>query len=168
MTDRIEFYSPSDLYGEFSNFAYPMEPILTMGYVVDTSEHFFQAMKFITTDPAYAKQVLKASGPGEAARMGRDRSKPLRKDWESIKDDVMRIAVFTKFTQFPYLKKRLLDTGDALLVEHTDKDSYWADGGDGSGKNMLGKILMEIRGYIRNPSSDKRDHNRIMHRIEKG
>ena len=39
----------------------------------------------------------------------------------------------------------LLDTGDALIVEHTVNDRYWGDGGDGSGKNMLGRILMEIR-----------------------
>jgi predicted NAD-dependent protein-ADP-ribosyltransferase YbiA (DUF1768 family) len=32
-----------------------------------------------------------------------------------------------------------------MIIEHTKNDNYWADGGDGSGKNMLGKILMEIR-----------------------
>jgi hypothetical protein len=35
--------------------------------------------------------------------------------------------------------------GDALLVEHTASDSYWGDGGDGSGKNRLGHILMCVR-----------------------
>lgn len=33
-------------------------------------------------------------------------------------------------------------------MEHTANDSYWGDGGDGSGKNMLGRILMEIRDKI--------------------
>jgi hypothetical protein len=28
-------------------------------------------------------------------------------------------------------------------------DSYWGDGGDGSGKNMLGKILMRVRDELR-------------------
>ena len=43
----------------------------------------------------------------------------------------------------------LLSTGDAKLVEHTENDSYWGDGGDGSGRNMLGQILMQIRTELR-------------------
>ncbi len=34
---------------------------------------------------------------------------------------------------------------DARLVEHTDNDVFWGDGGDGSGHNMLGRLLMEQR-----------------------
>lgn len=43
------------------------------------------------------------------------------------------------------MKEILLSTGNAILVEHTEKDNYWGDGGDGSGKNRLGKILMKVR-----------------------
>ena len=42
----------------------------------------------------------------------------------------------------------LLATGDAKLVEHTENDDYWGDGGDGRGKNMLGRILMDVRGAL--------------------
>ena len=42
----------------------------------------------------------------------------------------------------------LMGTGDAKLVEHTENDDYWGDGGDGSGKNMLGQILMRIRAEL--------------------
>jgi ribA/ribD-fused uncharacterized protein len=80
--------------------------------------------------------------------MGRDRTRPLRKYWEIIKDDVMRDAVRAKFTQYPELAVLLIETGDAEIIEHTKNDSYWADGGDGKGKNMLGKILMEIRSEL--------------------
>jgi hypothetical protein len=61
----------------------------------------------------------------------------------------MRDAVLAKFTQHPEIGKILLETGDAILIEHTVNDSYWADGGDGSGKNMLGIILMEVRNKLR-------------------
>ena len=84
--------------------------------------------------------------------MGRDRAKPLRADWESVKDDIMREAVRAKFTQHADLRSLLLSTGDSTLVEHTTKDSYWADAGDGSGKNRLGEILMEIRVELRTTS----------------
>jgi N-glycosidase YbiA len=33
----------------------------------------------------------------------------------------------------------------AQLVEHTANDSYWGDGGDGSGRNRLGALLEQVR-----------------------
>ena len=85
----------------------------------------------------------------EVAKIGRDRRNKLRDDWESIKDDVMRVAVFNKFSQNKEIGKLLLATNDAHLVEHTSNDAYWADGGDGSGKNMLGLILMDTRELLK-------------------
>ena len=43
----------------------------------------------------------------------------------------------------------LLSTGSAERVEHTTNDAYRGDGGDGSGSNMLGCILMDVRGRLR-------------------
>ena len=43
----------------------------------------------------------------------------------------------------------LLRIGDAKVVEHTEKDRYWGDGGDGSGENRLGQILMRVREELR-------------------
>ncbi|MCA4824219.1 MAG: NADAR family protein, partial [Serratia rubidaea] len=71
-------------------------------------------------------------------------------DWEIIKDDVMRVAVFAKFSQNVFLKEALLSTGNSILIEHTKNDSYWGDGGNGTGRNMLGIILMEVRELLRN------------------
>ena len=87
-----------------------------------------------------------------AARMGRDRKRKLRRDWESAKGNVMRVALMAKFTQHPELKRLLLETGDAKLIEHTTNDSYWGDGGDGSGRKMLGQLLMEVRAALREDS----------------
>jgi ribA/ribD-fused uncharacterized protein len=141
MTNVIQFYSVSESYGEFSNFA--AFPISLDGKVWPTSEHYFQAQKFDDTE--HAEAIRKIASPRIAARMGRDRKKPLRRDWEAVKDEIMRVAVRAKFTQHPTLAKLLFETGDAVLVEHTTNDSYWGDGGDGSGKNMLGRILMQVR-----------------------
>jgi N-glycosidase YbiA len=57
--------------------------------------------------------------------------------------------VLAKFTQHDELSALLLSTGDSKLVEHTENDDYWGDGGDGSGKNMLGRILMQVRESLR-------------------
>lgn len=85
----------------------------------------------------------------QAARMGRDRTRRLRPDWEIVKLQVMREALRAKFTQHLDLRAALLATGDALLVEHTANDRFWGDGGDGKGKNWLGKLLMELREALR-------------------
>jgi ribA/ribD-fused uncharacterized protein len=142
---RIEFYSTADAYGEFSNFA--RFPISLDGHTWPTSEHYFQAKKF--KDGKHQQEIRKANTPMLAARMGRSRSRPLRRDWESVKVAVMRAALRAKFTQYAELRELLLSTADAVLVEHTDNDDYWGDGGDGSGKNMLGRLLMELRDELR-------------------
>jgi len=152
MTNPIYFYSAGGAYGEFSNF-YRHPLVLHEGkerrYTFDTSEHFFQMMKFIRTDPAWALKVWFAGSPGDAAAKGRDRKHPIDPKWDKgVSQDVMRLAVLRKFGQSEELARVLLSTGDRKLVEHTHKDRIWADGGDGSGENWLGRILMEVRGVL--------------------
>ena len=141
----IRFYRVNERYGEFSNFS--PHPVEIKGRVWPTSEHYFQAQKFAGTE--HEEAVRLAKSPMIAARMGRSRERPLRSDWETVKDDIMREALRAKFTQHPELRSLLLKTGDAQLIEHTRNDSYWADGGDGTGKNRLGQLLMELRGELR-------------------
>ena len=153
MSDQriINFYSVSDEYGEFSNFA--AFPIKLQDKRWPTSEHYFQAQKF--KDAGHREQIRKAKTPMIAARLGRDRKKKLRRDWESVKDNIMRDAVLAKFSQHEELRDVLLATDEAKLVEHTTNDAYWGDGGDGSGKNMLGRILMQVREKLREQESEQ-------------
>lgn len=139
--NTINFYLTNRPFGEFSNFA--AYSIRLKGRNWPTAEHYFQAQKFVDTPDE--EEVRQATSPMAAAKMGRDRSRPLRKDWEAVKDDIMRQAVRAKFEQHPELSELLISTGEAKIVEHTSNDSYWGDGGDGSGRNMLGRILMEMR-----------------------
>ncbi len=138
----IYFYSDREQpYGCFSNFS-------AHGFVLDdlywpTSEHYFQAQKFAGTP--IAQKIRGLNKPKEAANMGRDRSFPLRSDWESVKDDVMRRAVLAKFQTHGDIRSILLGTGDEDLVENAPGDYYWGCGTDGTGQNKLGLILMELR-----------------------
>lgn len=148
MTDQplepIKFYRQGETWGEFSNFS--PHPITIDDQRWPTTEHYFQAQKF--ADLEHQDKVRAAKDPGDAARLGR-RLPGLRSDWEQVKDEVMLTALRAKFTQHAKLGRRLLSTGDAVLIEHTKNDAYWADGGDGSGQNRLGVLLMQLREELR-------------------
>lgn len=140
-TVYINFYETNKPYGCFSNFS--MHPIIVGGRRWVTSEHFFQAMKFI--DESDVDAVAMTPTPFEAARIGRERHRSFRSDWDMVRDDVMLEALRAKFTQHDVLSEVLRSTGDVILVEHTRNDNYWADGGDGSGLNRLGVLLGLVR-----------------------
>lgn len=142
--EQILFYRTGEDFGEFSNFA--AFPITIDGKVFPTTEHYFQSQKFLDLENQEA--IRQEPSPMKAALMGRELHRPLRSDWDLVKDDVMYTALVAKFSQHPQLKERLLSTGSAELVEHTKNDSYWADGGDGSGLNRLGILLMKLRAEL--------------------
>ncbi len=144
--EPIKFYSVTDEYGEFSNF-YEYEVTID-GKRWPTSEHYFQAMKF--EDKNYIEKIRKTKKPITAAQMGRDRSAKIKRGWDSMRVNVMTAAVRAKFTQHQDLHDLLLSTGDRKIIEHTSNDDYWGDGGDSSGANMLGIILMRIRNELSN------------------
>ena len=152
MSEAIHFYRVHAEYGCFSNFS--PHPIRLRGKVWPTSEHYFQAQKFAGTP--HEEEVRQAKSSTIAARMGRSRKRPLRTDWEAMKDSIMHEVVLAKFTQHADLRTILLATGDSTIVEHTENDAYWGDGGDGSGKNRLGQILMRVRDELRSmrPTAD--------------
>lgn len=143
---KVDFYSRRAAFGEFSNFA--LFPIEIDGVNWPTSEHYYQAHKY--NDPKLREWVRQADRPYEAAKRGRDKTKPKRKDWSQTKDAIMEKALVAKFRQYPKLQELLLSTGEATIYEHTKNDCYWGDCGDRTGKNKLGKMLMEIRKRLKN------------------
>lgn len=62
----------------------------------------------------------------------------------------MEALVLLKFAQNSDLRYRLLRTGDAYLEETNNwGDKFWGVC-DGEGENHLGKIIMKVRGAIKN------------------
>ena len=137
----------NDFHGEYfflSNFAdYPCE---YGGRTWRTVEHAFQAAK---VDNETADKIFNAQTPGEAKRLGR-RGK-MRADWDTARIDVMRDCLRSKFYRDETLKKKLIDTYNEELIEgNTWHDNFWGDCScpkcsNKPGKNMLGKLLMELR-----------------------
>ena len=146
----IKFYKVNEPYGFFSNFA--PYPVFIDNELWKTTEHYFQASKF--EDERIKSKIKEIDSPMQAAIEGRNRSNILRSDWGNIKDEIMWKALLNKFSQHPTLRKELILTKNSKLVEHTKNDSYWADGGDGSGKNMLGFLLEKVRTEMKKYSED--------------
>lgn len=175
MKKQIKFYGrtkPNPKYWPFSNF-YPAPFVDSAGTIWPTTEHYFQAMKFLPESMIEVQTscgirpipirtyIWRQPNPKLAAKEGRRRDLPLRKDWDQypqgidrytysgkfmkVKDHYMLKALWYKFTQHKDLRDLLCETGNAEIIEHTRNDSYWGDGGDGTGQNMLGKLLMIIR-----------------------
>ena len=142
----IKFYREREQpYGCFSNFS--KHSFVIDGKFWQTVEHYFQAQKFPGT--AQEEAIQNAPAPMFAKRMGNSRDFPLRPDWNEVKDDVMRRAVRAKFEQHEDIRAILLETGDEELIEAAPNDYYWGCGADGTGRNMLGRVLMEVRDALR-------------------
>ncbi|CAM3918298.1 MULTISPECIES: NADAR family protein [Flavobacterium] len=141
MQEVIKFYSESGNYGEFSNFS--NYPVKLKNKIWKTSEHYFQAQKF--ENKSYQDKIANALTPMKAAELGRSRKEKIKMNWDNLKDNVMYEVIKAKFTQYEELRVLLAETNEAIIIEHTENDNYWGDGGDGKGKNRLGKILMKVR-----------------------
>jgi len=130
-------------YGFLSNFY--EAPITYDGRVWPTTEHAFAAFK--TVHHNEQEYIREQPSPGAAKRAGR--SVELRPDWEQVKVSVMYAVCYAKFQQHPDLGKRLLATGDAVLIEgNTWGDREWGCV-DGRGRNLLGQTLMNVRTALR-------------------
>ncbi|KAG6369588.1 DUF1768-domain-containing protein [Boletus reticuloceps] len=146
---KILFYDKHKPYYEFTNFS-PHE-VVYEGRCYPTSEHLFQAFKFLDGHPQIAERI-RTCGPKpiRAFDEAHRHKTAVRSDWSQVHISKMETALNLKFTQHQDLKQMLLDTGDAELLEDSPRDWFWGIGADGTGNNELGKMLMRLRDELRN------------------
>jgi len=124
-------------------------PITFKGRRFQTVEHAYQAAK--TINIADIEAIQNASSAGHAKKLGK--KVKLVADWETLRPNVMRQLLISKFLGYPELKQKLLDTNDLTIIEGNRwHDTYWGYcecGHCPPGKNMLGKLLMQIRAELR-------------------
>ena len=114
-----------------------------------TSEHAYQASRFIGKNSKLVEQIFKAKSAHDACKLaeknlGKDFGKYSEKDIENM-EDILRC----KLRQNPYVMRKLLQTGKRKIVEDSPKDSFWGWGRNRKGRNELGKIWMKLRGEIK-------------------
>ena len=125
-------------------------PLVWDGAEYRTAEHAFQAGKAL--DPTVRGQIAAAPRPSDAKRLGA--TVALRPAWDTlVRYQVMREVLQAKFAD-PYLRRLLLATGEARLIEgNIWHDTHWGccvcEIHQGRGDNWLGRMLEERRSQLR-------------------
>ncbi|WP_180242469.1 NADAR family protein [Bacillus sp. AFS029533] len=151
----VFFWKGDDI---FSNFYYA--PFIHQGIEFKWSEQavMYRKAKLFGADEI-ALQILKAKTPKMCKDLGRSRQIPFREDvWKNARETIYKEVLVDKFS-VPKLKAKLLATGDKILAEASPYDTIWGigyaenhcyaeDPAKWIGLNLLGKVLMEVRGEL--------------------
>lgn len=145
MAEIIKFYRSTGKFGFLSNL-YRCK-VIYEGIEFGSSEHAYQYGKAKSAD---IKEYIKsAPTPAVACIVGHGLFPwMVAPSWKDRKLQRMRDVLFAKFTQNEDLRNKLVETGDAILIENSKSDGFWGIGRNGKGKNVLGKLLMNLRGYM--------------------
>ena len=138
-------YRNGFVYNWFSNFKPFETPMEYDGMVFESPETFYQSMKSLDHEVRATFQHMTA---GQSKRAGRKLD--VRKDWEDGKVFVMQYALYYKFTEGTEWRKRLDETDGEIVEWNNWHDNSWGDCicpkcEDIDGRNLLGRLLMEIR-----------------------
>ncbi len=115
-----------------------------------TLEHAYQYRKYQDEHPEVAAKILHAPSPWAAMQVARKHRQKYRADWHDIKVKVMTELTRAKVQQNEDVRACLRATGVKTLIENSPVDDYWGSGPDGDGQNVMGKILMQVRGELFN------------------
>lgn len=157
--DAVFFHLPEEPNGYLSNW-YPAYFDLD-GTTYSSTEQYIMYQKCILFDDRpSAVAVLETHDPAEQQAIGQNASGFNGTVWNGMKQLIAYKGLLAKFSQNEELKKQLLATGDAYLVECAYKDTIWACGirlhetdrhdmSKWRGQNLLGFTLMKVRETIR-------------------
>lgn len=121
------------------------------------AEQYMMFMKArLFEDNIMAGKIMAARAPADHKRMGSQVRNFDQDVWDKTKVSIVYDGNLAKFSQNPGLKKKLLATKHARLVEANPKDFIWGAGLSESdpliqvpdrwpGQNLLGDILMRVR-----------------------
>lgn len=146
MVKTIFFKYVNDEYGCLSNFSnHPIKD--DQGRIWGTTEAWYQAQKF-PDHPDLQEQIRLKPSPKAAKVLAQLYPEKVRKDWHEVSIETMEEALRLKLKYHANIAIKLLESGEAKLVERSDKDPFWGDGKDGQGRNELGKAWMRLRQEI--------------------
>lgn len=146
-TDSHVFFYEQEFYvlSNFSAFRMYWE-----GRTFHTSEHAYHWAKFVSARSVDIRNLIfNAMSAHDAFKLAERYRDMRRPDWDAVKVEIMHSILWAKVRQHEYVERKLLETGDRVLVEDSWRDDYWGWGPNRDGKNMLGQLWMGIRSEIR-------------------
>jgi hypothetical protein len=146
MDEVIGFY-PREFY-PFDNFS--SFKVEWNGYLFSSVEEAYQAASFMGSDEELVEKIKKSHSADEAQRIAYANRDKRREDWDDVKISIMEELLRLKIKQNPYVKKKLLQTEDYMIVEDSPKDDFWGWGPNRNGQNNLGKLWMKLREELKN------------------
>lgn len=146
MDEVIGFY-PREFY-PFDNFS--SFKVEWNGYLFSSVEEAYQAASFMGSDEELVEKIKKSHSADEAQRISYANRDKRREDWDDVKISIMEELLRLKIEQNPYVKKKLLQTEDYMIVEDSPKDDFWGWGPNRNGQNNLGKLWMKLREELKN------------------
>ncbi len=111
-----------------------------------TAEHAYQVAKF---SDSQMKEKIRLAPSAYLAREWAQVKEGRRSDWEEEKVKVMKEIMKAKVLQHEDVLNALRSTDNKVIEKNHPLDFFWGTGEDGSGKNVMGKIWMEIREELR-------------------
>ena len=103
----------------------------------------YQSEKFESEE--IKNEIRNATSAYDALCIAKKHTSEYRKDWDSVKLEVMKSILKEKVLQHPYIKEKLIESGAREIVENSPVDDFWGWGNSKDGANHLGKLWMEIR-----------------------
>ncbi|HOY79011.1 MAG TPA: NADAR family protein [Hyphomonadaceae bacterium] len=149
--------------GPFSQF-HPSHFTLGGHTYVCAEQYMHEQKARLFGDVTMAERILKSDSPHEHKLMGGRVAGFDQQTWDASKIRIVTNGTRAKFGQNAGLRRRLIDTGDAILAEANPKDYIWGiglseddpaalDPGKWQGENLLGQILMAVRSELAATSS---------------
>jgi len=162
-TDTHVFFYEQDFYvlSNFSSFEVFWPYVRDDDYITmwhKTSEHLYHFLKFwfhmsTKQQKEVALKIYHARSAHDAFNIAQTYKGLRRPDWDSVKFVNMKQILIEKVKCHEYVRRKLLQTGDRILVEDSWRDDVWGWGPNKDGQNMLGKLWMEVREEIRQQES---------------
>lgn len=150
--DAIVFLKTHEAFGGLSNMAGGF-PLAVNDVPIRTSEALYQACRF-PDQPDVQREIIEQASPMTAKMVGKPHRHSTRRDWDRVRNRIMRWCLRVKLVQnWESFSQLLLSTGDRPIVEQSREDDYWGakaiDDEVLVGRNVLGRFLMELREDVR-------------------
>lgn len=155
MEKIICFHNPDEINGYLSNWY--LSDFFVNGILYSSMEQYMMYQKAkLFQDNDIASKILQTSDAGKIKALGRSVKNYDDTIWNGTRQIIVYEGLLEKFRQNEQLRKKLIETGNAILAECAIQDKIWGIGlsmknekrfdmTQWKGQNLLGFSIMMVR-----------------------